>query len=227
MKYKNMQRAVFLSRPNRFIAIINLDGKELVCHVKNTGRCKELLVPGAEIMVQMAENPNRKTSCDLISVWKGERLINMDSQIPNKVFAQWAADSGFFPKLSLLRPEKVYGNSRFDFYAEYGEKEQAYIEVKGVTLEEDGIVLFPDAPTQRGLKHLRELAACREEGYNALVVFIVQMNGVRYFTPNKRTDPEFATALSAAKAAGVQLLALSCNVTEDSIESIGEVPILL
>ena len=216
MTYDNIFEAVFLDRPNRFIAHILLDGEKQVCHVKNTGRCRELLVPGAAVYVQKAANPARKTAYDLIAVWKGGRLINMDAAAPNKVFAEWlrAGGPGFVPE--LIRPECVHGDSRFDFYFEHGGK-RAFAEVKGVTLEEDGVVRFPDAPTERGVKHLRGLARCVEEGFEAYAVFIIQMKGVKVFEPNRATDPEFAQALAQAARAGVKLIALDCYVTKDSL----------
>lgn len=216
MTYDNIFEAVFLDRPNRFIAHILLDGEKQVCHVKNTGRCRELLVPGAAVYVQKAANPARKTAYDLIAVWKGGRLINMDAAAPNKVFAEWlrAGGPGFVPE--LIRPECVHGDSRFDFYFEHGGK-RAFAEVKGVTLEEDGVVRFPDAPTERGVKHLRGLIRCVEEGFEAYAVFIIQMKGVKFFEPNRATHPEFAQALCQAARAGVKLIALDCYVTKDSL----------
>ena len=216
MTYDNIFEAVFLDRPNRFIAHILLDGEKQVCHVKNTGRCRELLVPGAAVYVQKAANPARKTAYDLIAVRKGGRLINMDAAAPNKVFAEWlrAGGPGFVPE--LIRPECVHGDSRFDFYFEHGGK-RAFAEVKGVTLEADGVVRFPDAPTERGVKHLRGLARCVEEGFEAYSVFIIQMKGVKVFEPNRATHPEFAQALCQAARAGVKLIALDCYVTKDSL----------
>lgn len=216
MTYDNIFEAVFLDRPNRFIAHVLLDGEKQVCHVKNTGRCRELLVPGAAVYVQKAANPARKTAYDLIAVWKGGRLINMDAAAPNKVFAEWlsAGGPGFVPE--LIRPECVHGDSRFDFYFEHGGK-RAFAEVKGVTLEEDGVVRFPDAPTERGVKHLRGLIRCVEEGFEAYAVFIIQMKGVKFFEPNRATHPEFAQALAQAARAGVKLIALDCFVTKDSL----------
>ncbi|MEG1427638.1 MAG: DNA/RNA nuclease SfsA [Oscillospiraceae bacterium] len=216
MEYLHIGKAQFISRPNRFIARISVGGKDEIAHVKNTGRCKELLVPGADIYVQDCASEKRKTKYDLISVYKGERLINMDSQAPNKVFAEWVRKGKLFPNLTLLRPETTYGNSRFDFYAEAGER-KIFIEVKGVTLEENGVASFPDAPTLRGVKHVNELCACKKAGFESYLVFIVQMDNVRYFTPNFRNDPAFATALSTAKATGVEIIALDCTVTEKSI----------
>lgn len=226
MKYDNIQKAVFLDRPNRFIARIRLDGAPETCHVKNTGRCRELLVPGAEIYVQRVQNPARKTAFDLIAVRKGERLINMDAAAPNAVFPEWAKDAGVFGQIALLRPETVHGDSRFDFYLE-SDLGPAFVEVKGVTLEENGVVRFPDAPTERGVKHLKGLAECVREGFHAHAVFVVQMADVRWFEPNRETHPAFADALLAAREAGVQLHAFSCRVTEDSITPLTPVKIKL
>ena len=216
MIYKDIKQATFLSRPNRFIAHIEIDGKKEVCHVKNTGRCKELLTDNATIFVQEFDNPIRKTKYDLIGVLKGNRMINMDSQIPNKVFREWAENSGYFGDITLLKSEKTFENSRFDFYIETS-KDKIFVEVKGVTLEEDGVVLFPDAPTERGVKHINELCRCVEEGYKAYIFFIIQMDNVKYFTPNRRTHAAFADALKAAQDKGVNIVALDCKVTENSI----------
>jgi sugar fermentation stimulation protein A len=216
MIYNNIYRAKFLSRPNRFIAHVEIDGKTEVCHVKNTGRCKELLTDNATVFVQKSDNPNRKTQYDLIGVLKGEKMINMDSQIPNKVFGEWAKSSGFFGDLTLIKAEKTYGNSRFDYYLET-ETDRIFVEVKGVTLEEDGVVMFPDAPTERGVKHINELCNCTKEGYKAYIFFIIQMDDVKYFTPNRKTHSAFADALKNAAENGVGIYALDCKVTEDSI----------
>lgn len=216
MIYNNIYRAKFLSRPNRFIAHVEIDGKTEVCHVKNTGRCKELLTDNATVFVQKSDNPNRKTQYDLIGVLKGEKMINMDSQIPNKVFGEWAKSSGFFGNLTLIKAEKTYGNSRFDYYLET-ETDRIFVEVKGVTLEEDGVVMFPDAPTERGVKHINELCHCTKEGYKAYIFFIIQMDDVKYFTPNRKTHSAFADALKNAAENGVGIYALDCKVTEDSI----------
>ena len=216
MIYKNIKEAKFLSRPNRFIAHIELDGKEEICHVKNTGRCKELLTPNATVFVQESDNPNRKTRYDLIGVVKGDRIINMDSQIPNKVFAEWTQNSGYFGSITLIKSEKTFGDSRFDFYIET-DTDKIFVEVKGVTLEEDGVVLFPDAPTERGVKHINELCRCVKEGYKAYIFFIIQMDNVKYFTPYRKTHPQFADALKAAAEKGVNIVALDCLVTENSI----------
>lgn len=216
MKYGKMKEATFLARPNRFIAHVRLDGKMEVCHVKNTGRCRELLVPGATVYVQETDNPARKTRYDLITVKKGERLVNIDSQIPNKVFAEWLKASGFIGGLTLVKPETTYGSSRFDFYLEAGVR-RIFAEVKGVTLEEEGVAMFPDAPTERGVKHIEELIRSVQDGYEAMIVFIIQMKEVRCFTPNRRTHAAFGEALSRAKEQGVSVIALDCHVTEDSI----------
>ena len=226
MTYKNIFEAKFLSRPNRFIAHIEIDGQEEIAHVKNTGRCRELLTENATVFVQKSSNPNRKTKYDLIGVLKGDRMINMDSQIPNKVFGEWAQNSGFFGDLKLLKPEKTYGSSRFDYYLET-EKDRIFVEVKGVTLEKDGVVLFPDAPTERGVKHINELCQCTKDGYKAYIFFIIQMDGVKYFTPNRETHPAFADALKNAAENGVGVYALSCKVTENSIVADKFVEVLL
>ena len=216
MIYKNIQKARFLNRPNRFIAHIDIDGKTEVCHVKNTGRCRELLTENATVFVQKSDNPNRKTKYDLISVLKGENLINMDCQIPNKVFGEWAQNSGFFGEIKLLKAEKTFENSRVDFYIET-DNDKIFVEVKGVTLEQDGVVMFPDAPTERGVKHINELCRCIDNGYKAYIFFIIQMDNVKYFTPNRKTHPQFADALKAAAEKGVGVYALDCKVSENSI----------
>ena len=216
MKYANIIAATFLSRPNRFIAHITINHKEEMCHVKNTGRCKELLLPGVELYVQTNNNPARKTKFDLITVKKGNRLINMDSQAPNKVVGEWLA-AGNLPGVTFIKPECKYGNSRFDFYLEFGEQ-KAFMEVKGVTLEENGIVRFPDAPTERGLKHLHELCTCTKENYKAFVFLVIQMNGVKHFEPNWETHAAFGQALIEAQKTGVKILAYDCLVSKDTLE---------
>ena len=226
MHYSNIQRAIFLRRPNRFIAHIEVDGREEVCHVKNTGRCRELLTDRATIYVEHHDNPNRKTKYSLIAVEKGDLLINMDSQAPNKVVGEWLLAKEPFGKVKLLKPECTYGSSRFDFYLET-ETEKIFIEVKGVTLEEDGIVHFPDAPTERGVKHLEELCACVEAGYKAAVIFVVQMEGMQHFEPNDKTHPQFGEALRQARKAGVEVLAYECKVTPSSLEITKSIPIVL
>ena len=216
MRYDNIRAGVFLSRPNRFIAHVDVDGRTEVCHVKNTGRCRELLVPGAAVWLTESANSARKTRYDLVAVQKGERLINMDAAAPNRVFGEYLAAGLLLPSPTLIRPETRFGDSRLDFYVESRES-RAFCEVKGVTLERDGAALFPDAPTERGVRHLGELARCVEAGFSAWAVFVIQMEGVDYFAPNRETHPAFADALRAARDAGVHLLALDCRVTPDSL----------
>ena len=216
MRYERIERAVFLERPNRFIAYVELNGQKETVHVKNTGRCAELLVPGASVYVQRSANPDRKTKWDLIAVEKGSRMINMDSQIPNRVVQEWIEGGALFENVTQIRPETTWGNSRFDLYVETGGR-KIFIEVKGVTLERDGVCLFPDAPSDRAVKHLEELARAVKEGYEAYVFFVIQMRDVKYFTPNRETHPAFADALQKAAAAGVRVLAYDCEVSPDSI----------
>lgn len=222
MKYANIVKGTFIERPNRFIAICQIDGKEEICHVKNTGRCRELLLNGATVYLEKSSNPNRKTQYDLVAVQKGDRLINMDSQVVNKVALEFIPK--LFSDIKYIKPEYKYGNSRFDIYVET-ETEKIFVEVKGVTLENDGVVRFPDAPTERGVKHLNELQKAVTEGYRAYVLFIVQMNDVKYFEPNRETHPQFADALKQAKENGVIPLAFICDVTQDAIEITKEIPI--
>ena len=225
MKYGKMVPGIFLARPNRFIAHVEIDGRVEVCHVKNTGRCRELLPAGAQVWCQESDNPARKTKYDLITVRKGERLINMDSQAPNAAAREWLLAGGL-GEISDLRPETVHGDSRFDFsFVKDGRR--CFLEVKGVTLENDGVCAFPDAPTERGSKHLRGLARAAEEGFGAYVLFVVQMENVRYLHPNDATDPAFGAALREAAAAGVQILARDCSVTEDTMEIRAQVPVHL
>lgn len=226
MTYPNSIPARFLSRPNRFVAQVELDGVETTVHVKNTGRCRELLVPGARVWLVKSDNPSRKTAYDLVAVEKGDRLINMDSQAPNAVFGEWAQAGCFVPGLTLLKPEYKHGDSRFDFYWEAGDR-KGFVEVKGVTLEQDGAVYFPDAPTQRGIKHLHGLTTCLDEGYEAAVCFVIQMEQADFFSPNDETHPAFGEALRQAHAAGVRVLALSCSVTPDSLSISAPVPVRL
>lgn len=216
MHYERIEEAVFLSRPNRFLAQVRTAGGEEVCHVKNTGRCRELLIPGTRIWVQRNDNPSRKTALDLIAAEKAGRVVNMDSQIPNKVAEEWIRSGHLFEEPRLIRPETRYGDSRFDLYLENAES-RMFLEVKGVTLEEDGVARFPDAPTLRGVKHIQELIRCREEEYRAGILFVIQMKGVRYLEPNDRTHPEFGEALRRADRAGVEILAVDCRVTPESI----------
>lgn len=226
MQYLDMVKGRFLSRPNRFIAMVEIDGQTEVCHVKNTGRCKELLTDSAEVWLEKSKNPERKTKYDLITVMKQGRLINMDSQAPNKVFEEWVKESGYFEDITFIKPECKYKNSRFDFYIEAaGEKH--FIEVKGVTLEKNGVLMFPDAPTERGVKHLRELMDAVEDGYGGHIFFVAQMEDCRYFTPNKKTHPQFAKALKEAEEKGVLVRCVNCSVTEDSLRIKTFVPIQL
>ena len=215
MKYDAMVPGEFLSRPNRFIAHIRIDGTEEICHVKNTGRCRELLTPGARVWCEKAKNPLRKTKYDLIAVEKGRRLVNMDSQAPNAAAGEWLAAGGL-GTVENLRAESVYGESRFDFSFALNGK-ICFLEVKGVTLETDGVCAFPDAPTERGVKHLRGLARAAEAGFGAYVLFVIQMADVEYLRPHEERDPAFAAALREAAAAGVAVLAMDCTVTPDSM----------
>ena len=226
MKYERIEVGRFIDRPNRFIAHVEIDGSEETVHVKNTGRCAELLVPGVEVYLQKTDNLERKTQWDLIGVKKGRRMINMDSQIPNRVVEEWIRKGNMFPNASLIKPEKTYKQSRFDLYVEEEER-KIFIEVKGVTLEQDGIVKFPDAPTERGVKHIEELCQAVEEGYEAYIIFVIQMGQVKYMTPNMRTHKAFGAALVKAKEAGVNILAFECRVTKNSIEMNKEVPVVL
>lgn len=216
MHYENMEPAVFISRPNRFVAYVEQAGKQEICHVKNTGRCRELLIPGAELYVQRSDNPARKTALDLISVKKGAQWVNMDSQAPNKAAAEWLKNGGLGTKEILVRPEYKYENSRFDFYLEI-EGRKAFMEVKGVTLEENGTARFPDAPTERGVKHIRELMRCLDDGYEAFILFVIQMKGVHAFEPNDRTHPAFGETLREAAGKGVRILAYDCLVKPDEM----------
>ena len=253
MTYQDIRPAVFLSRPNRFIAQVELDGAVETVHVKNTGRCRELLVPGCTVYLEGSANPARRTKFDLVAVEKARPgqpplLINMDAQAPNRVFGEWmAAGRGAalgLPRPALLRPETTWGKSRFDFYWELSDDgaigpphqpseavgtlpRRGFVEVKGCTLEQDGLALFPDAPTERGVKHLRELIACRQAGYEAAVCFVIQMAGMEAFSPNDATHPEFGAALREAERAGVSVLAVECAVTADSLTMTKPVPVVL
>lgn len=227
MQYQRIEKGRFLSRPNRFIAHVELNGRTEIVHVKNTGRCRELLTPGATVYLEKSGNPARKTQYDLIAVEKGNLLVNMDAQAPNQVFREWAEGGGFRPDLTLLRPETTWGDSRFDFYWEAADGSRGFVEVKGVTLEEGGHACFPDAPTERGVKHLKELIRCREAGYEAAVCFVIQMAGMRDFAPNDVTHPAFGDALRLAARSGVQVIARECAVTPDSLTIAASVPVLL
>lgn len=217
MIYENILPAIFVDRPNRFIAHVELNGKIEVCHVKNTGRCRELLIPGCRVYVQHQPSPTRKTAYDLIAVEKGERLLNMDANAPNRIFGEYVRAGRFLRGWSVIRPETTHGDSRFDFYLE-SPGHRLFAEVKGVTLEDDGVMRFPDAPTERGVKHLEGLARCVQEGYEAWAVFVIQTENVRWMEPNRRTHPAFADALRQAAQAGVHLLALDCHTEPDRLE---------
>ena len=216
MHYEKMVPGIFLSRPNRFIAHIEIAGKPEICHVKNTGRCRELLPQGAKVWCLDADSPSRKTRYDLITVQKGERLINMDSQAPNAAAKEWLLAGGL-GRIEDLRPETRWGDSRFDF-AFQKEGRPCFLEVKGVTLEEGGVCAFPDAPTERGVKHLQGLTRAVREGCGAFVLFVIQMSDVKYLRPHDERDPAFGKALREAAAAGVTVLAMDCAVTPDSME---------
>ena len=216
MRYCNMIPGIFRARPNRFIAHIEIDGQLEICHVKNTGRCRELLVPGAKVWCQVCDNPNRKTKFDLIAVQKGDRLINMDSQAPNAAAKEWLLAGGL-GDIEDLRPETFFRDSRFDFSFRKDGK-LCFLEVKGVTLENDGVCAFPDAPTVRGARHLRELTEAVKEGYGAYVLFVIQMADVKYLRPHDETDPIFADALRHAAENGVTVLAMDCAVTESTMD---------
>lgn len=226
MRYNNIVEGKFLSRPNRFIADVKINGKTENVHVKNTGRCRELLVPNATVFLEKSDNPLRKTEYDLVAVYKGEMLINMDSQVPNDVAFEWLKSGNLFSKDAKIRREVKYKNSRFDFFIEDG-KRKIFLEVKGCTLEQDGIALFPDAPTERGVKHIEELIDCLKEGFEAYILFVIQMKGVKVFKPNDNTHKAFGDALRKAYASGVRILAYDSIVTPNSIRIDKEVPIEL
>lgn len=226
VRYQKVVKGRFIARPNRFIAHVETEGRVEVCHVKNTGRCRELLRPGAAVYLAAAENPARKTRWDLVAVKKGDLLINMDAQAPNRVFREWAEAGRFLPGLTVIRPEYTWEDSRFDFLLE-DSRGPMLVEVKGVTLEEDGAARFPDAPTERGVKHLRELQRAAEAGLGAALVFVVQMEGMRHVEPNDRTHLAFGEALRAAAAQGVRVCAVECAVTPGSLGIRGEVPVVM
>lgn len=228
MKYDKIAEAVFLERPNRFTARVRLNGKEETVHVKNTGRCRELLVPGRTkvYLEDCREKENRKTGYSLIAAEKGAQLVNMDSQAPNRVAEEWL-QAGGMGSLSRIVRERTYGKSRFDFYYERGNGKSGYLEVKGVTLEKKGVALFPDAPTERGVKHIEELIQAKKEGYEAAILFVIQMKNVKQFVPNWETHPVFGQALCRAAAEGVNILAYDCRVTADSLLMAEKVPVCL
>lgn len=225
MHYSQMTSGIFCTRPNRFIAHVEIDGKEQIVHVKNTGRCRELLTNHAQVWCQRSSNPNRKTQFDLIAVRKGDRLINMDAQAPNLAAAEWLRAGGL-GEIEQLKAEAVHGDSRFDFFFSKDQR-PCFLEVKGVTLEHDGICAFPDAPTARGTKHLNGLSRLAQEGFGAYVLFVIQMSDVQYLHPNDATDPAFGAALRNAAEKGVQILAMDCMVTEDSMTIRRPVPVRL
>ena len=218
MKYKNTILAKFIDRPNRFIAHVDIDGNIETVHVKNTGRCRELLLPDADVILAVSDNPSRKTKYDLISVYKNHiGWINIDSQAPNVVVKEWLERRPeLFKNITLLRPEYTYGNSRVDFYLECGER-KIFIEVKGCTLEIDKVGYFPDAPTQRGVKHLYELAGAVKDGYECYIAFVIAINGITKVLPNVETHPEFGVALDEAEKAGVKILYLPCEIKPDEL----------
>ena len=223
VRYGNTVRGTFVSRPNRFIAKVLVEGKEETVHVKNTGRCREILVPGTQVVLEDSRNPSRKTRYDLIAAYKGGNLINIDSQSPNKAFGEFITESGIFGGTPAVHPEYSHGDSRFDFYIE-SEGRRIFVEVKGVTREFDGVCMFPDAPTERGLKHLRGLERCVEEGYEAYLALIVQIKGMHVFVPDYETHPEFGREMERAEEMGVGVLVYDCVVTEDSMYVDSPVP---
>ncbi|MDE7223582.1 MAG: DNA/RNA nuclease SfsA, partial [Acetatifactor sp.] len=224
MRYENIEEGRFIERSNRFVAYVNIADRREKVHVKNTGRCRELLLPDVPVYLEKSGNPARSTAYDLIAVEKEGRIVNMDSQAPNHVVSEWLWTGQLFPDLVSVRPETVYGSSRLDFYIETA-TEKIFMEVKGVTLEEEGEVRFPDAPSERAVKHVEELIRAREEGYGAYVLFVIQMKGVKYLIPNADTHPEFAEALHRAYQAGVKILAYDCHVTPDSLAIADAVPV--
>lgn len=226
MRYPNIHKGIFVKRPNRFIAHVLLNGEEVIAHVKNTGRCRELLTPEAVVYLVESDNPARKTKYDLVAVEKGDLLINMDAQAPNKLFQEWAEEGHFLPDITRIKPESTHKDSRFDFLIEQGERRHL-IEVKGVTLEEDGVVRFPDAPTERGVKHMEGLIAARSEGFECWLCFVIQLTPVKWMEPNDRTHPAFGETLRKAAASGVHILALDCGVEPDFVKIKGEIPVRL
>lgn len=227
MKYNEIIPAKFIERPNRFIAYVDIAGERTKVHVKNTGRCRELLKEQAQVYLEKSDNPNRSTAYDLVAVRKDGRMVNMDSGAPNKVVEEWLRAGGLFQDISLVRPETVFGNSRFDFYVESASGTKAFIEVKGVTLENDQVAAFPDAPSERAVKHVEELIEAHKKGYDAYLIFVVQMKDVKYVEPNRKTQPAFGEAIQNARNAGVRLLAYDCIVGEDSLRIDEEIPVVV
>lgn len=226
MKYFNIVEGKFISRPNRFIAYVEIDGKKEIAHVKNTGRCKELLTECATVYLEVSSNPERKTKYDLVAVYKGDNLVNMDSQAPNKVALEFLRESDLFSKDAKIKPEYKYGASRIDIYVEDGDR-KALIEVKGVTLENNGIASFPDAPTERGIKHINELIKATGDGYEAYILFVIQMKQIKEFTPNYITHKEFGEALQNAQKSGVKILAYDCIVTPEALKIDQKIDVVL
>ena len=221
MKYDKVVKGRFVSRPNRFIAYVDIDGTLETVHVKNTGRCKELLIPGCTVYLSISNNPNRKTKYDLVATEKQTEegrilLINMDSQIPNAVVEEWLKTGSLFSTRAKIIREVTKGNSRFDFYIEDGDR-KAFLEVKGCTLENNGVAMFPDAPTERGIKHINELVECVNNGYEAYILFVIQMKGIHVFHPNDETHKAFGDALRRAVKNGVKVIAMDCIVTSDGL----------
>ncbi len=229
MKYSNIKKALFIERPNRFIAYAKLDGEIVKCHVRNTGRCKELLIPQrSEVYLEdHGQGTKRKTRYSLVKVVKGDRIINMDSQAPNQIAYDWLVSGGLYEDIKYVKRERKYGNSRFDIYYERGNEIKGFIEVKGVTLEEDNIARFPDAPTERGVKHIYELIEAKKAGYEVNVLFVIQMKGIDHFEPNYKTHAAFGEALKAAKTACVNVIAIDCYVTEEEVYAGNFVPVVL
>lgn len=225
MLYHHIRQAAFIERPNRFIARVLLDGREVICHVKNTGRLKELLLPGAVVFIDESQNPSRKTKYDLIAVQKDNQVINIDSQAPNQAVSEWLKAGGLFCDVTLVKPEARFQNSRFDFYLETASGRKAFLEVKGVTLLQSGIARFPDAPTVRGVKHIEELISCLSPDCEAYLLFLLEMKGAKWLEPNDQTHPAFGAALRKAAAAGVHVLAYDCLVTPDSLRLDKPVPV--
>lgn len=227
MRYNEIVEANFIERPNRFIAYVDIAGKKTKVHVKNTGRCRELLRDNARVYLEKSDNPERSTMYDLVAVDKGGRLINMDSNAPNKVVGEWLKAGGLYRDISLVRPEKAFGNSRFDFYVESASGTKAFIEVKGVTLENDSVAAFPDAPSERAVKHVEELIEAHSQGFEAYIIFVVQMENISRVEPNWSTQPAFGEALRKARSAGVHLLAYDCLVEKNSLTIHEEVPVIV
>lgn len=226
MRYENIVKAVFLERPNRFIARCVIDGEVENVHVKNTGRCRELLIPGTEVLLQKSSNPKRSTRYDLVSVRKDGEIINMDSYAPNIAAGEFLRNGGIIKNPHIVKAEAAFGSSRLDFYVE-GDGRKMFVEVKGVTLKIDGCAVFPDAPTSRGAKHMYELINAVESGYEAAVLFVIQMKGCSCFRPNYDTDPAFCSALQKAQERSVMIMAVDCVTDENSMKIDGKVEVIL